>query len=70
MQLPLSFNELGLWLAFTSIILLATYEILSRQNGQSTPLVDRKKLRAVALALGLLSTLTIAVVTLRLIISF
>jgi len=68
-QFPLSFNEIGLWLAFTSVILLATSEVLSRKYGQSTILVDRKRMRKAALAFGLASILTIVIVIYHIIVS-
>ncbi len=54
MQFPLTFWDLSLWLAITSIILLITSQILSTHHGEKAVIIDRKKLRTAALILTLL----------------
>ena len=61
MQFPLSFWDISLWLAITSIILLATSELLSPYYGKTNIIIDRKKLRTAALTLGLLFIFTVFV---------
>ena len=61
MQFPLSFWDISLWLAITSIILLATSELLSPYYGQTNIIIDRKKLRTAALTLGLLFMFTVLI---------
>jgi len=60
-QFPLSFWDISLWLAITSIILLATSELLSPYYGQTNIVIDRNRLRTAALTLGLLFMVTIFV---------
>ena len=53
MQLPLTVSDLGLWLAVMSIILLITSELLSSSSTYSRNIIiDKKRLRIIALALG------------------
>lgn len=61
MQFPLSLSDLTLWLAITSIILLATSELISPYYGQTNLLVEKKRLRSAALTTGILFILTILV---------
>jgi len=61
MQFPLSLWEVSLWLAVTSIILLATSELLSPHYGQTNLLINKKRLKQTALALGILFLITVAV---------
>jgi hypothetical protein len=59
MQFPLSFWDISLWLAITSIILLVTSELLSLYYGHINIIIDRKKMRTAALTLGVLFILTV-----------
>ncbi|MCK4313980.1 hypothetical protein E3J49_00815 [Candidatus Bathyarchaeota archaeon] len=53
MNFPLSTSDISLWLAVTAIILLVTSELLSSSTGYSRNIViEKKRLRLVALALG------------------
>jgi len=61
MQFPLSLLDISLWLAITSIILLATSELLSPHYGQINIIIDRKRLRTAALTLGLLFMFTVLI---------
>jgi len=54
MRFPLSVSDIGLWLAVTAIILLVTSELLSSSTGRmGNVAIDKKRLRLVALALGI-----------------
>jgi hypothetical protein len=54
MQFPLSVSDIGLWLAVTAIILLITSELISTSTGPlGNVAIDKKRLRIIALALGL-----------------
>lgn len=59
MQFPLSFSDLTIWLAVTSIILLATSELVSPYYGHTSLLIEKKRLRAAALTVGILFILAI-----------
>ena len=61
MRFPLGFYDISLWLAVASIILLATSELLSPQYGQTSLIIERKRLRNIALILGILFLSTVAV---------
>jgi len=61
MQFPLTFNDISLWLAITSIILLITSELISPHYGRTNLLINKKLLRNAALALGTLFLLTVAI---------
>jgi hypothetical protein len=61
MQFPLSFNDISLWLAITSIILLITAELISLQYVQANLLIDKRRLGTVALTVGLLFMVTVAI---------
>ncbi len=53
MNFPLSISDVSLWLAVTAIILLITSELISSSTEYSRNIViERKRLRLVALALG------------------
>jgi len=56
---PLSFWDLSLWIAVTAIILLVTSELLSPHYGRTSIIVNKKRLRMVALSLGILFMLTV-----------
>ncbi len=54
MQFPLSVSDIGLWLAVTAIMLLITSELISTSTGPlGNVAIDKKRLRIIALALGL-----------------
>ena len=54
MSFPLSSEAIGLWLAVTAIILLATSELLSSTTGHLGGIViERKRLRMVAAGVGI-----------------
>jgi len=61
MQFPLGFYEISLWLAISAIILLATSELVSPNYGQINLLIEKQRFRTVALTLGILFLLTIAI---------
>lgn len=61
MQFPLSFWDISLWLAFISIILLTTSEVLSQRYGKVRIYLNRKRLRNVALIVSTLLVMTIAI---------
>jgi len=53
MNFPLSISDVSLWLAVMAIILLITSELLYSSTGYlSNVVIERKRLRLVALALG------------------
>jgi hypothetical protein len=58
--LPLSLWDLSLWTAITAIILLITSELLSPFYGKTGIMIDRKRLRFVALAVALVFLATVA----------
>jgi VIT1/CCC1 family predicted Fe2+/Mn2+ transporter len=54
MRFPLSTSDIGLWLAVTAIILLITSEVLFYSTGKlGNVAIEKKRLRLVALALGI-----------------
>jgi hypothetical protein len=59
MIFPLSFWDLSLWIAIIAIILLITSELLSPNYGRTSIIINRKRLRTVALSLGILFMLTV-----------
>jgi len=61
LQFPLSFADLTLWLAITSIILLATSELISPYYGRTNLLVEKRRLRSAALTIGIIFILSILV---------
>jgi len=61
MQIPLSFWDISLWLAVTSIILLITAELISPYYGQTNLLINKKKLKNAALITGILFLITVAI---------
>jgi len=60
MAFPLGFWDLSLWTAVTAIILLATSELLSPYHGRTRIMIDRKRLRMVALVVALIFLTTVA----------
>jgi len=69
MQFPLSFWDISLWLAVTAIILLATSELLSPYYGKTGILIEKRRLRTVALTVGLLFMFTVFIRIYQIIIS-
>ena len=62
MQMPLNLewiDGISIWLAVTSLILLLTSEIISSYYGKTTVLIKRKRLRRIALIVGVAFMLTI-----------
>ena len=64
MNFPLSFWDISLWLAVTSIILLVTSELISPYYGKINLLINKKRLRNVSLTV---STMFLATVVIRII---
>jgi hypothetical protein len=53
MHFPLSISDISLWLAVTAIILLITSELITSSTGTlGSIVIDKKRLRLFALALG------------------
>lgn len=61
MRFPLTFWDLSLWLAVTAIILLITSELLSPYYGRTGIVLDKRKLRMIALVMGILFMATVVV---------
>jgi hypothetical protein len=61
MQIPFDFSSVSLWLGVTGIILLVTAQLVSAYDGNATLLIDQKKLRNTALAIGILFLATVAI---------
>jgi hypothetical protein len=61
MSFPLSFLDISLWLASTSIILLITIELVPPYYGQTKLLINKKRLENIALVLGLLFLITLVI---------
>ena len=61
MDFPLSFWDISLWLAVTAIILLITSELISPYYGKTNLLINKKKLRNVALIVSTLFLITVAI---------
>ena len=59
MQFPLTFWDINLWLAITTIILLATSELISPYYGRTNLLIDRKRLRFAALGVGVIFVISV-----------
>lgn len=54
MNFPMSMSDISLWLAVMAIILLITSEIISSVSGHfGDVIIEKKRLRLVAIALGL-----------------
>jgi hypothetical protein len=58
MEFPLNFWYISIWLAVTTIILLITAELISPYYGRTNLAIDKKRLRRVALATGILCLTT------------
>lgn len=61
MQIPFDFWNVSLWFAVTGITLLITAQLASAYDGNATLLIDQKKLRNTALAIGILFLATVAI---------
>jgi len=59
-ELPLGLWDLSLWLAGTSLALLIASELLSPYYGDTGVVLNRRRLRAVALILAFLFLVTVA----------
>lgn len=60
MQFPLSMSDISLWIAVTAIILLVTAELISPYSEQfGDVVIEKKRLRLVALFLGLAFMVTV-----------
>ena len=60
MEFPPGLWDVSLWLAVVALILLATSELVSPYHGQTNLLIDKKRLRRVALVVGILFLMTLA----------
>ena len=60
MAFPLGLWDLSLWAAVTAIILLATSELVSPYYGRTSLMINRKRLRMVALIVALVFLATVA----------
>jgi len=69
MYFPLSFWDVSLWLAVTAIILLITSELISPYYGKTNLLINKKRLRNVALTMSILFLITVAIRIYEIIIS-
>jgi hypothetical protein len=58
---PITIQDLSILLAVSAILLLATAELLPYMFGEKTLVSDMKKLRNLALVLGVLFLVTIAI---------
>lgn len=70
MILPLSFEDITLLIAVTSIILLVTSELLSPRYGKINIIIDKKKLRNSAIVATMLFLLTLILRILSLLFNF
>jgi hypothetical protein len=61
MDFPLTFWDISLWLAVTAIILLITSELVSPYYGKTSLIINKKRLRNVALAFSILFLITVAI---------
>jgi hypothetical protein len=61
MQIALTFWDISLWLAITSIFLLIAFQLASAYKGPSSILFNKKRLRTAALAMGILFLATVAI---------
>jgi hypothetical protein len=61
MQFPLSFWDISLWLAVTAIILLITSELISPYYGKTNLLINKRRLRNVAIIVSTLFLITVAI---------
>jgi hypothetical protein len=61
MNFPLSFWDISLWLAVTAIILLITSELISPYYGKTNLLINKTRLRNVALTISIMFLITVAI---------
>ena len=61
MNFPLSFWDISLLLAVTAIILLITSELASPCYGKTNLIINKKRLRNIALAFSILFLITVAI---------
>jgi len=61
MNFPLSFWDTSLLLAVTAIILLITSELVSPYYGKTNLIINKKRLRNIALAVSILFLITVAI---------
>jgi len=54
MQFPLTSTEIMLWLGITAILLLVTSELLSPYYGQTSILLEQRKVRQITLVFTML----------------
>jgi len=59
MQFPLDLMDITLWLAITAIILLVTSELISPHYGKTNLVIEKKRLRNVALTISTLFLITV-----------
>lgn len=60
MQFPLSLWDFRLWLAINAIVLLITSELLLSYHGKMF-MIEKKRLRIVALILGIIFMITVLI---------
>ncbi len=60
MQIPLDFYNVSLWFAVAGLILLITAQLASSYEGNITILIDQRKLKSVAVVIGALFFITVA----------
>jgi len=61
MLFPLTIWDISLWLAVTAILLLATSELISPHYGKTSLIIEKRRLRQVALLLGTLFMITVLI---------
>jgi len=59
MAFPLSLWDISLWTAITAIILLATSELLSPYYGRTRLMINKRRLRIVALIVAFIFLATV-----------
>jgi hypothetical protein len=68
MQLPpITFGDVSMLLAMSAVLLLLTTELVSSYSGQTTLIINKKKLRIVALAMGMSFLVTVAITMMNII---
>ena len=58
MKFPLDFNNISVWLALTSIILLVTSELISPQFNDTGFIFEKRRLKKIAFIWGILFLFT------------
>ena len=69
MMFPLDFWDISLLLAITAVILLVTSELLSAHYGKVNILINKKKLKNIAVIVSILFIVTVAIRVITLIIT-